>query len=157
MGRRGGGASVSSACRLSVVLPAQSRSKAAASISGRTASSPRTMRCASYSLGCSATISFALRRQTRILNAGTYSISADAAQRHVGIGVNAGHGRCRSYAYARIRAIGSQSPIETFEDWIVDRFGRHLYEFFFKGYTEKVWGIPCARSAPNGRLSGSRD
>jgi protoporphyrinogen oxidase len=44
----------------------------------------------------------------------------------------------------------------TFEDWITDRFGRKLYDTFFKTYTEKVWGIPGNRSAPNGRPSGSR-
>ena len=32
---------------------------------------------------------------------------------------------------------------ETFEQWVTNRFGRHLYQKFFKGYTEKVWGIPC--------------
>jgi len=31
-----------------------------------------------------------------------------------------------------------------FEEWVVNRFGRRLYETFFKSYTEKVWGIPCA-------------
>ena len=31
----------------------------------------------------------------------------------------------------------------TFEDWVTNRFGRCLYEIFFKSYTEKVWGIPC--------------
>ncbi len=31
----------------------------------------------------------------------------------------------------------------TFEDWVVSRFGRALYEIYFKPYTEKVWGIPC--------------
>ena len=36
------------------------------------------------------------------------------------------------------------SPIEeTFEQWVTNRFGRRLYEIFFKTYTEKVWGIPC--------------
>lgn len=36
------------------------------------------------------------------------------------------------------------SPIEeTFEQWVVNRFGQRLYEIFFKTYTEKVWGIPC--------------
>ena len=30
-----------------------------------------------------------------------------------------------------------------FEDWVVRRFGRRLYEIFFQSYTEKVWGIPC--------------
>lgn len=30
----------------------------------------------------------------------------------------------------------------TFENWVVNRFGRKLYKIFFKTYTEKVWGIP---------------
>jgi len=30
-----------------------------------------------------------------------------------------------------------------FEDWVCNRFGRRLYEIFFKTYTEKVWGMPC--------------
>jgi protoporphyrinogen oxidase len=36
------------------------------------------------------------------------------------------------------------SPVEeNFEQWVSNRFGRQLYEIFFKTYTEKVWGIPC--------------
>jgi len=31
----------------------------------------------------------------------------------------------------------------SFEDWVVNRFGERLYRTFFKTYTEKVWGIPC--------------
>lgn len=31
---------------------------------------------------------------------------------------------------------------ENFEEWVSNRFGRRLYEIFFKTYTEKVWGIP---------------
>jgi protoporphyrinogen oxidase len=45
-----------------------------------------------------------------------------------------------SYVYAQFRPI----PVEeTFEQWVTNRFGRRLYEAFFKTYTEKVWGIPC--------------
>jgi protoporphyrinogen oxidase len=33
---------------------------------------------------------------------------------------------------------------ETFEEWVTNRFGRRLFEVFFKSYTEKVWGIPCS-------------
>jgi protoporphyrinogen oxidase len=33
---------------------------------------------------------------------------------------------------------------ETFESWVVRRFGRRLYEIFFKTYSEKLWGIPCS-------------
>ena len=36
------------------------------------------------------------------------------------------------------------SPIQSFEDWVVRAFGRRLYEIFFRSYTEKVWGVPCA-------------
>src|SRR6185436_1271334 len=32
---------------------------------------------------------------------------------------------------------------ETLDQWVTNRFGRRLFETFFKTYTEKVWGIPC--------------
>jgi protoporphyrinogen oxidase len=32
---------------------------------------------------------------------------------------------------------------ENFEQWVSNRFGRALYETFFKTYTEKVWGMSC--------------
>jgi protoporphyrinogen oxidase len=36
-------------------------------------------------------------------------------------------------------------PVEdNFEQWVTNRFGRRLFEIFFKTYTEKVWGVPCA-------------
>ena len=36
-------------------------------------------------------------------------------------------------------------PVEdTFEQWVTNRFGKRLFEIFFKTYTEKVWGIPCS-------------
>ena len=37
----------------------------------------------------------------------------------------------------------SHHPGRSFEDWVVRRFGRALYEIYFRPYTEKVWGIPC--------------
>lgn len=36
-----------------------------------------------------------------------------------------------------------KKPPHSFEDWITQKFGRKLYEMFFKSYTEKVWGISC--------------
>ena len=45
-----------------------------------------------------------------------------------------------SYAKARI---APSLPETSFEQWVSNRFGRRLYEIFFKTYTEKVWGIPC--------------
>lgn len=34
---------------------------------------------------------------------------------------------------------------KTFEQWVSNRFGKRLYQIFFKTYTEKVWGIPCSQ------------
>jgi protoporphyrinogen oxidase len=31
----------------------------------------------------------------------------------------------------------------SFESWVVNRFGRRLFEIFFKTYSEKLWGISC--------------
>ena len=33
---------------------------------------------------------------------------------------------------------------ESFEDWVSNRFGRRLFELFFKTYTEKLWGVPTS-------------
>ncbi len=35
-------------------------------------------------------------------------------------------------------------PEHDFETWVANRFGRRLFEIFFKTYTEKVWGMPCS-------------
>jgi len=32
---------------------------------------------------------------------------------------------------------------QNLEQWVSNRFGKRLYEIFFKTYTEKVWGVPC--------------
>ncbi len=44
-------------------------------------------------------------------------------------------------SYLRASCFPSKTE-ETFEQWVSNRFGRRLYETFFKSYTEKVWGIP---------------
>ena len=45
-----------------------------------------------------------------------------------------------SYAMAQMRP---PSDLSTFENWVVSRFGRRLFEIFFQSYSEKLWGIPC--------------
>lgn len=39
--------------------------------------------------------------------------------------------------------LNPNSDEKTFEQWVSNRFGKRLYNKFFKTYTEKVWGIPC--------------
>lgn len=38
--------------------------------------------------------------------------------------------------------------ITNLEEFFISRFGKELYETFFKDYTEKVWGVPCNRIQP---------
>lgn len=40
-------------------------------------------------------------------------------------------------------------PEKSLEDFFINRFGRELYETFFKDYTAKVWGIPCSQIEPD--------
>ncbi|HYM11422.1 MAG TPA: NAD(P)/FAD-dependent oxidoreductase [Bryobacterales bacterium] len=49
--------------------------------------------------------------------------------------------RCMaSYGWAKLHP---RRPENDFATWVTNRFGRRLFEIFFKTYTEKVWGIPC--------------
>jgi protoporphyrinogen oxidase len=71
-----------------------------------------------------------------------------------------------SFAYSTIRNLGAINlfrigvsylrakllPIRTeksLEDFFINRFGRELYRTFFKGYTEKVWGVSCREIKPD--------
>jgi len=43
-----------------------------------------------------------------------------------------------SYFWAQLKPKG---PEDTFEQWVSNRFGKRLFNLFFKSYTEKVWGV----------------
>ncbi len=49
------------------------------------------------------------------------------------------------YAGRRIARGFKETPIISLEDWVVDRFGRTLFDIYFKEYSEKVWGVDCER------------
>ncbi len=44
-----------------------------------------------------------------------------------------------SYLWAAAKPKGRE---DNFEQWVSNRFGKRLYQHFFKTYTEKVWGVP---------------
>ncbi len=48
-----------------------------------------------------------------------------------------------SYGVAAVQRLHKR-PDVSFEDWVVQRFGRALFNVYFKPYTEKVWGFPCS-------------
>tara|TARA_B100000795_G_scaffold212561_1_gene166197 strand:+ start:796 stop:2217 length:1422 start_codon:yes stop_codon:yes gene_type:complete len=45
-----------------------------------------------------------------------------------------------SYFYSKIKPI---KKVNTFEEWVINRFGNRLFNIFFKSYSEKLWGIRC--------------
>jgi len=86
-----------------------------------------------------------VERQTRIYYGGKfyqYPLRPAEALRKMGV---ANALACLA-SYAGQKAMpgntaGQQPP--SFESWVVGRFGRRLFEMFFKSYSEKLWGIPC--------------
>ncbi|MDH4176062.1 MAG: NAD(P)/FAD-dependent oxidoreductase [Thermoleophilia bacterium] len=66
-----------------------------------------------------------------------YPLRAEDVVRRLGLAETL---RCTaSYLRALVRRNGR--PV-TFEDWVSARFGKRLYNAFFRDYTEKVWGVP---------------
>lgn len=45
-----------------------------------------------------------------------------------------------SYVWARVQPYPREDNLQ---EWVSNRFGKRLFQIFFKTYTEKVWGIPC--------------
>src|ERR687884_635140 len=45
-----------------------------------------------------------------------------------------------SYLWAAVKPKGREDNVE---QWVSNRFGKRLYNHFFKSYTEKVWGVPA--------------
>ena len=80
-------------------------------------------------------------RLSRILYDGTFfDYPLKPANALIGLGPRTAVRVLASYARARAFPI---DPEVSFADWITNRFGRHLFTIFFKGYTEKVWGMSC--------------
>jgi protoporphyrinogen oxidase len=57
-----------------------------------------------------------------------------------GLGLSEAVRCCLSLMKSRLFPV---TPEHDFETWVSNRFGRRLFEIFFKTYTEKVWGLDC--------------
>ena len=85
-----------------------------------------------------------VNRKTRILfNNSYFDYPLTPLNALFGLGVSESVVIGFSYFLARVKSYLSISKINNFEDWVVDRFGKKLFNNFFKNYTEKVWGIDC--------------
>jgi protoporphyrinogen oxidase len=45
-------------------------------------------------------------------------------------------------SWLKARLFPVRNP-RNFEEWVSNQFGKHLFNTFFKSYTEKVWGMSC--------------
>lgn len=54
-----------------------------------------------------------------------------------------------SYAAARLRVASGGARDDSFESWVVNRFGKSLYDIYFGPYTAKLWGIDPDRLSPD--------
>jgi len=67
-----------------------------------------------------------------------YPIKAMDALKNLGIGE-----AVNCVWHYGLEQLSPTKNISTFEGWVTNRFGKRLYQIFFKTYTEKLWGIPC--------------
>lgn len=57
-----------------------------------------------------------------------------------GLGIKNSLAIILSYIHSKLTPYGQET---TFEQWVSNRFGKKLFNTFFKTYTEKLWGLPC--------------
>lgn len=65
-------------------------------------------------------------------------------------------------SYALTMARGQRGALrpdgeESFQSLMERRFGKRLFELFFRSYTEKVWGLPCDRLSADFAVQRIRD
>jgi protoporphyrinogen oxidase len=46
-------------------------------------------------------------------------------------------------SYIKEKIVPTSTDDGSFESWVKSRFGKRLFEIFFKSYSEKLWGIKC--------------
>lgn len=82
-----------------------------------------------------------VNRLTRIYYGGKYfSYPLKAAEALLALGSIESINILASYFKAQL--FPNHHP-SNFAEWVTGKFGKRLFEIFFKGYTEKLWGIPC--------------
>ncbi len=49
------------------------------------------------------------------------------------------------YGLEKMKGLTNRTEAVSLEEWVVRQFGRTMFNIYFKGYSEKVWGIGCDR------------
>lgn len=82
-----------------------------------------------------------VNRLTRIYYRGKYlSYPLKAKEVLSVLGIQENFRILTSYFWARLFPYRQPG---NFAQWVTNKFGRRLFEMFFKSYTEKLWGVPC--------------
>jgi protoporphyrinogen oxidase len=85
------------------------------------------------------------RRSVVLHDGRRFKYPLDARDLVANLGVAENARALAGYALERARRRLSPREDTTFEDWVVARFGRPLYDTFFGPYTHKLWGLHPAR------------
>lgn len=82
-----------------------------------------------------------IKRKTRIyFNKRFYNYPLDVKNIILNFNLFEGLSIISSYILQKFK--NNNNP-ENFEEWVISKFGKRLYNIFFKSYTEKLWGISC--------------
>ncbi len=85
-----------------------------------------------------------VERRTRILfRGGYYRYPLEAGNALLNMGPLQAARCVASFLGEKVAPSAPAGGVESFESWVVRRFGRRLYQMFFRSYSEKLWGIPC--------------
>jgi protoporphyrinogen oxidase len=85
------------------------------------------------------------RKSVIFLNGKVFNYPLVAGDLVRNLGVKQNIQALADYLKSNIRRKLVGKPDDSFEDWVVNRFGKTLYEIFFRPYTEKLWGIPARK------------
>lgn len=105
------------------------------------AADPEVMSLVRYLLGPDL---ISVPRRSTILRSGRhYHYPLRPLNALAGVGPRQAAGMIASWGLEQARAGLGRPAAQTFEQWVVGRFGRALFRRFFREYSEKVWGLPC--------------
>ena len=142
VGRRRRGAGLRAGRARSAAWPAPRPTRATGSTSAATASSPACPKSSGCGRRHSGRTSSRSRDCRGFSTGPVLRLSDQPRQRRAQPGPR---GRAPALLPATSgRACPGRRTEQTLEAWVTNRFGRRLYETFFKTYTEKVWGMPCS-------------
>ncbi len=83
-----------------------------------------------------------ISRKTRIYFHGKF-FSYPLKTREILSKLGPGYALLATISYIKAKLLKRKNSAASFENWVVGNFGRHLFETFFKDYSEKLWGLKC--------------